>query len=161
MGSEMCIRDRLITQLTLQHLHDLRERSESDDGLVDPRDATAISKTSLGEMVPNEDAARVRCSAALTMGGKTFYAGDLAFARVRGRIVLLEIWYHVRFCDGRIRSCVSEYDPAPSANDSKLCKTFRRKQSPRLEHDSCFVASAIYMMHEGYVAALVPWCLRD
>ena len=63
---------------------------------MDPRDATAKLKTSLGELVPNEDAARVRCSRALKMVGKTFYAGDLAFARVRGRIVLLEIWYHVR-----------------------------------------------------------------
>ena len=150
-----------IVIITLQHLHDLRERSESDDGLVDPRDAIAKLKTSLGELVPNEDAARVRCSRALKIGRKVFYAGDLAFARVRGRIVLLEIWYHVRFCDGRIRSCVSEYDPAPSANDNKLCKTFRRKQNPRLEHASCFVAPAIYMMQEGSVATLVPWCLRD
>ena len=130
----------LTTQLTLQHLHDLRVRSESDDELLDPRDATAKLKTMLGELVPNEDAARVRCSRSLTTGGKTFYAGDLAFARVRGRIVLLEIWYHVRFCDGRIRSCVSEYDPAPSANDNNFCKTFRRKQDPRLEHDSCSAA---------------------
>ena len=106
-------------------------------------------------------AARLRCSRALTARGNGFYAGDLAFARVRGRIVLLEIWYHVRFCDGRIRSCVSEYDPAPSANGSKFGKTFRRKQSPRLEHASCFVAPAIYMMLEGSVVALVPWCLRD
>ena len=151
----------LSTQLTLQHLHDLRERSESDDGLVDPREATANLNSLLGNLAPNEDAARVRCSRALETGGETFYAGDLACSRVRGRIVVLDIWYHVRFCDGRIRSCVSEYDPAPSADDNNFCKTFRRKQSPRLEHESCFVAPAIYMMHDGPVAASVPWCLRD
>ena len=90
---------------------------------------------------------------------RQFCAGDYAFARVGGELVLVRMELHVSI-DTVARTCVALFSSAPGANDNEWCRTYKSANNAKVIASSALVASFTYLERGSSICAIMPAIVR-
>ena len=145
-----------IEEITLQHLHDMKN-DWLVEGLLDPTEPRAYLLASMREMFGA--AATVLTAGKVRANCRQFCAGDYAFARVGGELVLVRMEFHVSI-DTIARTCVALFTSAPGANDNEWCRTYKSADNAKMIASSALVASVTYLERGSSICAIIPAIVR-
>ena len=146
----------VIQELTLQHIHDLKEKVSWDaTRIIDPVAPKKAMLKALVAAFPN--AVAVKVSKEAVASGSPVQAGDLVLVDAMGTRRAGELWFHASI-DGALYSCVSLWETAAGAADCGSVKTYRKRDQPTLLELPALLVSLIHMVNDAgdCVTAILP-----